>query len=114
MAFLTLHKGDSGTIVPVRPDISDPLEPLSEGWVCKTAVLDSNKDILIPARTETELGDSNLNWLVQLSKEDTNSIEVVGKFTRVYWVIQVENLTLSPAYSKEKHFEIIIERSGIS
>lgn len=111
--FMSLFKGDSGDIVPVRPQIADPAAIIDANWVCKTALLDASGNVLVPARVENTKSPDNMTWLISLSSSDTSSVPIVGKFSRVFWVVQISNNALDPSYSRESHLEVVITRSGI-
>lgn len=113
MEKFSVYQGDLGKLVTVRPNIADPTETISDDWVCKTSVLAEDGTTVIEPRVETNKTDDGLQYVVALSPDDTQSIPVNGKFERCKWVIQLENLTLDPAYRREKHIQVNVKKQGI-
>lgn len=109
----SLFQGDSSSLIAVRPDLKNPTDVINSDWVCKTTLLSADKSVIIPTRVETTKSDDGLTWIVGLSPSDTAQVVVNGKFEKCKWIIQVENLTLSPAYRREKHIQVNVKKQGI-
>lgn len=113
-APMSLFQGDSSELLQVRPNIADPAEVISGDWVCTTKLVDVDKNEIVAARTETTKTDDELHFVVSLSPTDTEAVTVGDLPVRVYWVIQMTNNVLSPAYNREKHLPVIVKKQAIT
>lgn len=114
MTTLTLYTGDSSDIIPVRPFIENPFEPISGDWVCKIAIVDARNMLVLAAKAVTEKSDDQLHYLVQLLPDDTKDLVVQEDYSVFNLVIQVSNDVLSPPYSKEKRITLIVKQGIIT
>lgn len=113
MLTQVMYQGDGTKVIPVRPDIADSSEVISEDWICKTSVIASDGTTTVPVKTVNTKSDDGLFFFVSLTPEETALLDVVGSFSNYFWVIQLSNALLSPAYSKEKHIPLVVRKSGI-
>jgi hypothetical protein len=109
-----IFEGDSTAIVLVRPNIADPAEVISDDWDCKVALIGPDDRVIVAQRTAITKSADNLYFAVQLSPAETELVNVVGLPVTCTWVIQVENLMLTPNYSKEKQVTLIVSKKGIA
>jgi hypothetical protein len=112
---ISLYRGDSSDLVAVRPNITDDTEIISNDWVCRTMLIDENEVELVASRIETIKTADNLHFVVVLSPTDTLTVSIQAgrKYAKVYWVIQLSNNMLTPAYSKESRIEVLVRQQAI-
>lgn len=115
MNTISLFKGDSSGLLLIRPNLKEVTGVITDDWVCTTALVNVDRTDIVAPRTETTISDDGLHWVVGLSPDDTNSvdIDINSKYKKCYWVIQVSNESLDPAYSKEKHIQVNVKKQGI-
>jgi len=72
------------------------------GWTCTVAVPTASTPI---SRAVTDLSTDNFRFLVQLTPAETALLEPEKHVI----AIQVDNATLTPPFTKEKHTELVVE-----
>lgn len=115
MKPISLARGDSSDLILIRPNIADDSEVISADWVCRTKLVEEDFTEIVAERVESTKTDDELNFVVGLSPTDTESVTVEAgkKFKRVFWVVQVSNTNLTPAYSREKMIPVVIRNQAI-
>ena len=108
-----IYEGGSTPIVLARPNIADASEVISGDFTCEVSLLGPDGKVIVAARPSTAKTEDELYFAVQLSPAETALVNVVALPVTCTWVVQIENLLLSPNYSKEKHIELIVKKAGI-
>ncbi len=110
---INIFQGDDMELILVRPDITDPLAAIDDNWVCEIAVMDSSSNIVIAKRAVEQKTDDNLYFLVGLTSAESASLAFSGRLGCFVFAIQLKNNTLSPAYCREKHLPLYVEKQVV-
>lgn len=72
------------------------------GWTCTVAVPSASTPI---SRAVTDLSTDNFRFLVQLTPTETDLLDAEKHIV----AIELNNDTLTPPFTKEKHVELVVE-----
>lgn len=111
--MIEFHQGDLSELISVRPNIADPEVKINADWSCKIKVVDFDGNIVVAEREVTEKTIDELYFVASLTPEETLNLPVSGQYARFNWIIQLDNVQLSPNYSREMHFPIIAHKQGV-
>jgi hypothetical protein len=110
---ITLFKGDDMELIQVRPRLNDDTAVIDSNWVCEIAVMNEAREIVVPKRTVTLKSDDGKYFLAGLTSAETSLLTVAKRMTQYIFAVQCKNNTLSPAYNREKHLPLYVEREVV-
>lgn len=107
---MIISQGDITDTFQVSPfEEGELVQKLTDpGWACRTFVVDKLGGTVVIDKSITQKTADNLYYEVALGPPDTEILD-----SRAYiWVIEVQNLTLTPKYRKELQIDLKVRQEG--
>ena len=116
--IIEVYQGDLTKIKNVRPTFPSLPGVLDANWKCYVSVNDCDGNNVVADREVTnKVTDANSRerFVCAIHPSETESLEVATgeEYQDSDWVIQVENLSTTPPYSKEHHITLRVKPQGI-
>ena len=117
--IIEVYQGDLTKIKNVRPTFPGLGDTLDANWKCYGSVNDCDGNNVVADREVTnKMTDANgkERFLCAVHPSETEQLDVSDgeKYQDYDWVIQVENMTTNPPYSKEHHITLRVWPQGIT
>jgi hypothetical protein len=110
---ITLYQGDDMALIQVRPRLNDDNAVIDNNWLCEIAVMNAAREIVVPKRAVSLKSEDGKYFLAGLTSGETSLLTVDKRMTPYIFAIQCKNNTLSPAYNREKHLPLYVEREVV-
>jgi len=108
---ITIKQGDTTDTFQVSPfpvGQSTPTLVTEAGWTCRSIVMSKIGGVEVINNTITTLSADDLYFETALASPDTDILAAKAYI----WIIELQNLTLTPVYRREHHIALAVEAQG--
>ena len=109
----TTRQGNSSPVVNVVPKSEGDPIVMDGNWTCSTKVVDCDGNEVMATRDVPVKNAGDTAFLAGLTSAETATLDAAQPYTTYSWLVQLENLTLTPPYVVEDEIILKVIPQGI-